>query len=156
MPAKSKAQIIHLEKLNFLPQTLLNRYRDGHIPHNKSREPKKNICPICGINEKGVYFSKCKPCSYKIRREAIRERTWGNGYVYKECGNRPRPEHINIAEKVLGRKLKQGENVHHINLDKTDNRHENLIICSVSYHKWLHNKYAIEFARRFLCHQQNQ
>ena len=60
------------------------------------------------------------------------------GYVY---------EQILIAEKVLGRELKyirhaHGDNeiVHHINGDKMDNRNLNLLICSESYHKYLHGK----------------
>lgn len=49
-------------------------------------------------------------------------------------------EHIIIAESVLGRSLRDGEVVHHINEDKTDNRKENLLICSRGYHAMLHHR----------------
>jgi len=48
--------------------------------------------------------------------------------------------HRVIAEKALGRKLKLNEFVHHIDSNALNNKHSNLIICSKSYHSYLHAK----------------
>ena len=57
-------------------------------------------------------------------------RAKANGYVR---------EHILVVEKMLGRPLKDGEVVHHINEDKKDNRPENLMVfASHSEHMRYH------------------
>jgi hypothetical protein len=69
-----------------------------------------------------------------------------NGYVYIYAPDHPRasnarvPEQVLIAERVLGRPLRRDETVHHVNQVKTDNRNENLLICTVKYHVWLHRQ----------------
>lgn len=71
-----------------------------------------------------------------------------HGYVLVTLGKRRRQyEHILIAEKALGRKLKKisvghplNEVVHHIDGDKTNNNPNNLLICTHRYHTELHRK----------------
>jgi hypothetical protein len=48
-------------------------------------------------------------------------------------------EHILLAEAKLGRPLEDGEEVHHLNGDRADNRLENLQVLSKSDHIRLHN-----------------
>ena len=83
-------------------------------------------------------------------RELAHRKKMDNGYVLvyrpqhyraNRSGNRKGfvKEHILVAElDVIGRKLRKGEVVHHVNGVKTDNRPKNLFVCNNSQHKLLH------------------
>ena len=53
------------------------------------------------------------------------------GYIY---------EHRAVMEEYLGRMLQPWETVHHINEIKTDNRLDNLFLCTVKEHSAIHRE----------------
>lgn len=68
-----------------------------------------------------------------------------NGYVAIRCPEHPHAdkagnvmEHRLVAENKIGRYLTRGENVHHINRIRNDNRPENLEVLTAVEHRRLH------------------
>ena len=96
--------------------------------------------------------------SYKKKMMGENNPFWGKGkngkgvritgkyrYIYmpsrkKYSYNNYFLEHHMVAEKALGRYMKTGEIIHHINGNSLDNRNCNLLICTKGYHTWLHQK----------------
>lgn len=98
---------------------------------------------------------KRKFCTNRCRKGPLHSNWNGGrfkidkGYIKVSLGNgRSQYEHILIAEKALGRKLRKGEVVHHIDGVKDNNANSNLFICTNEYHRWLHGEmsrlYALE------------
>lgn len=97
----------------------------------------------------GIQFVKRKFCSKGCFSEYYsneRSYRWTGGVLssgYKKIRlkrNSYQREHRLIMEKHLGRKLRKGEVVHHINHDRKDNRIENLEVMSSSEHTRHHLK----------------
>lgn len=91
----------------------------------------------------------CKKCYKEYRKGkhygAIKEKVNISGYLYVQNPQHPKSskkgyvaEHRLVAEKMIGRFLKDDEVVHHINRIKTDNREENLQVMTKSEHIKLH------------------
>ena len=59
---------------------------------------------------------------------AMKNDNW-NGYVY---------EHIAVAEDMLGRSLRDDEVIHHLDLNRSNNRKENLLVLERGQHAKLH------------------
>lgn len=83
----------------------------------------------CQIGKKRPFLSKENNPNWKGGRCTT------CGYVKLNSNMR---EHRFIAEKVLGRKLNKSEVVHHIDGNGLNNANSNLVICTQSFHVFLH------------------
>jgi len=113
--------------------------------HNKERI--KFICECCGKefgrprrNNRGEKIRYCsRDCANKSSREPLikqKTRRGKAGYISIRKPEHPNNyngrvrEHILVMENMIGRYLKKGEIVHHINYLEDDNRKENLFLCN--------------------------
>lgn len=107
-----------------------NIYDTGKIRSGTKTHLYHGTCKICGIEvEKPLYMLRhSKKCRHRKKHIANgyieiyfpeHHSAKNHGFVY---------EHIVVAEKILGRNLKEGEVVHHINQKRTDNSPKNLMV----------------------------
>lgn len=110
---------------------------------------KENTCKECGKKfkiKKSLHRLFCSKECNKKGRTGSKSANWkggrsidGHGYFRISVGaNKRKREHRIVAEKMLGRKIKRSEHVHHIDGDKTNNLPKNLFICDNSKHQIAH------------------
>ena len=121
--------------------------------------PVRHTCEVCGCEFKRSTPSRPQRfCNTKCgaigRSGPYRTKAHGStssyrGYVMVHLNGRRRavPEHVLKVEKVLGRRLRKGELVHHVNGDKADNRNANLLVCRRPYHSWIHARMSYLYQR---------
>lgn len=76
-----------------------------------------------------------KHCSKRCHNDSM-ARDNGN---YRGHAGGTKSEHIRLVEGVLGRALPDKAEIHHVNGNRRDNRHGNLVVCeNHTYHMLLH------------------
>lgn len=82
-------------------------------------------CPVCGLT---FYWPM--------------ERTHeGHGIGARDYPRRPARkswEYRGVVEVAMGRSLRRGEIVHHIDGDESNDARSNLLVCDRKYHRYLH------------------
>ena len=80
------------------------------------------------------------------------------GYWYIHQPNHPNAtkngyvaEHIAVASKTLGRPLKKGECVHHLDMNKHNNAPDNLVVCTRKEHREFHLQLELIAVELFRC-----
>lgn len=127
-----------------IKRTYFNRWtedEDRYVRENYLQMTATQMASTLGRTESAT-ASRRFSLGLTGRDDAVRNsaRTDISGYVYRAFPdqNRKIPEHKGIAESDIGRKLLPGECVHHINTIKSDNRPENLHVCTKSEHSHAH------------------
>lgn len=86
-----------------------------------------------------VRFIKGHVSKLKVSRERYMH---PHGYWYVRVSpGKQRREHVLIVERLIGRSLPKGAQVHHFNGVRSDNGHGNLVACQdAAYHKLLERR----------------
>lgn len=86
-------------------------------------------------------ITKAKDLKPKMSVQAIKFYSHPQGYVEVSWGRHKNIQiHRLIAEYKLGRELKKNERVHHMDKDTTNNKPDNIEVCSVGSHWDIHRQ----------------
>ena len=132
------------------PQTI--QYYRRKFGFKKLKAVKYNTpCSIVGCNSKVHGLGLCNrhykrminngsPLSLRIRKAGMGTPHISGYWVHKING-KSILRHILVAEKALGKSLPVGAEVHHVDLDRSNDNPSNLVICqNRAYHKLLHKR----------------
>lgn len=156
MKTKRTFKSVQMDLISFLiPTFLISPFFIG----DKMVQKKCKVCGKIFYCDKSVANVR-KNCSTICQHKAASGKgahNWGGG---KHVDNKNRvmvlapnhhrsqhkyiPEHIMVAEKALGKTFSNTHPVHHVNENRLDNCHTNLVICEdQKYHSLLHTRQDI-------------
>ncbi len=140
-------------------QNIFKEYNEGKTLSDLGTKHKVHGCTVSRFLRKHGFGIRTKAEASRGARNS----QWIGGRIVNCDGyvqvrtddNRYVLEHRLVAEKYLGRKLTDGEVVHHINGVKTDNRLENLKICTKRSHRKEHkiHRWSKKYDSCIRCHK---